>query len=144
MSSILFIITVSYLQMAAKSCMVQRRAAGPFWHIHIAEQRDEGLGAAHGLVGRGNVQRSLPVLVSGIHICRVFQQHLDGLLRGKRSNGDKWVKVWSGWRECARMFLLPGRRARTSLQDATARCSGVSHLLSLALTLAPVNQSSNT
>lgn len=82
MSSIVFIKTLSHLQMAAEGCMVQCRAARPFRHIHIAEQRDEGLGAAHGLVGRGDVQWSLPVLVSGIHVCRVFQQHLYGLLRG--------------------------------------------------------------
>lgn len=79
--------------MAAEGCVVQRRAARPLRHIHIAEQWDEGLGAAHGLVGRCDVQWSLPVLVPGIHVCRVFQQHLDGLLRGKRCNADKWVKV---------------------------------------------------
>lgn len=71
--------------MATEGCMVQRRAARPFRHIHIAEQWDEGLSAAHGLVGRGNVERSLPVLVPGIHVCRVFQQHLDSLLWGKRT-----------------------------------------------------------
>lgn len=32
------------------------------------------------------------------------------------------------------------QRALTSLQEATARCRGVSHLLSLAFTLAPTNE----
>lgn len=93
-SSILFIKThLSYLQMAAEGCVVQRRAARPFRHIHVAEQRDEGLGAAHGLVGRGYVQRSLPVLVPGIHVCRVFQQHLDGVLRGESATPTSGSQV---------------------------------------------------
>lgn len=142
-SSILFIKThLSYLQMAAEGCVVQRRAARPFRHIHVAEQRDEGLGAAHGLVGRGDVQRSLPVLVPGIHVCRVFQQHLDGVLRGESATPTSGSQVDLATRVAQK--CCPGRHAHTSLQDATARCSGVSHLLSLALTLAPANQRANT
>lgn len=82
---------ISYLQMAAKGCMVQRGPARSVWHIHIAKQWDEGFGTANGLVRCGNVKRSLPVLVSGIYICRVFQQHLDSLLQNNDTN--KWVKV---------------------------------------------------
>lgn len=83
--------------MAAEGCMVQCRAARSFRHIHIAEQRDKSLGAAHGLVSGGDVQRSLPVLIPGIHVCRVFQQHLNRLLQGGKKNVDnKWVEVGPG------------------------------------------------
>lgn len=67
--------------MAAEGCMVQRSPARSVRHIHIAEQRDEGLSTAYSLVCCGDVKRRLPVLVSGIYVCRVFQQHLDSLLQ---------------------------------------------------------------
>lgn len=88
-----------YLKVAAEGCMVQRGPAGSVRHVHIAEQRDEGFGTAHSLVRCGDVERRLPVLVSGIYIRRVFQQHLDGLLQ-KYSNAPlhyeprNCVNVW--------------------------------------------------
>lgn len=36
------------------------------------------------------------------------------------------------------------KKKHTSLQDATALCKGVNHLLSLALTLAPVTKNMKT
>lgn len=69
-----------YLKMATEGRVVQRSPARSVRHIHIAEQRDEGFGAAYGLVCCGDVQRRLPVLVSGIYVGGVFQQHLDSLL----------------------------------------------------------------
>ena len=67
--------------MAAEGCMVQRSPACSVRHIHIAEQRYEGFGAAYSLIGRGDVKRRLPVLVSGVYVGRVFQQNLDSLLQ---------------------------------------------------------------
>lgn len=67
--------------MAAEGCVVQSSPACSVRHVHIAELRDEGFGTAHSLVCCGDVKRRLPILVPGIYISRVFQQHLDGLLR---------------------------------------------------------------
>jgi len=67
--------------MTAEGCMMQRGPACPVGHIHIAEQWDEGLGAADCFIRCGDVKRRLPVLVSGVHVCRVFQQYLDSLLQ---------------------------------------------------------------
>lgn len=66
--------------MATEGCMVQRSAARSVRHIHIAEQRDKGFGAAYSLVRCGDVKRRLPVLVSGIYVGGVFEQHLDSFL----------------------------------------------------------------
>ena len=70
-----------YLQMPAEGCMVQRTPAGSIGHIHIAEQWDEGFGAADSFVCCGDVKRRLPILVSGVYVCRVFQQDLNSLLQ---------------------------------------------------------------
>ena len=64
---------IANLQVSAEGCMVQRRAPGPVRHVHIAEERDQGLGTADRLIGRSDVERRLPVLVPGVHISRVFQ-----------------------------------------------------------------------
>lgn len=69
------------LNVSAEGRVVQRRAARPVRHIDVTEQRHEGLSAAHGLVGGGDVERRLPVLVPRVHVGRVLQQHLHRLLR---------------------------------------------------------------
>lgn len=76
--------------MAAEGCVVQRSPARSVRHVHIAEQRDEGFGTAHSLVRCGDVKWSLPVLVPGVNICRVFQQYLDGLLPKHSNAGLKY------------------------------------------------------
>ena len=43
------------LHMTTEGSVMQGGAASPVRHIDVAEQRHQGLGAAHGLVGGGNV-----------------------------------------------------------------------------------------
>lgn len=81
-----------YLKMAAEGCVVQSSPASSVWHVHIAELRDEGFGTAHSLVRCCDVKRRLPVLVPGIYVSRVFQQHLDGLLQ---KNFKRILRLWT-------------------------------------------------
>lgn len=67
--------------MTAEGCMVQGSPACSIWNIHIAEEWDQGFSAADSLIGCSDVKRRLPVLVSGVHVRRVFQQNLDSLLQ---------------------------------------------------------------
>lgn len=91
----------SDLDVSAEGCVVQRCAAGPVRHIDVAEQWHEGLGTAHGLVGGGDVERRLPVLVPCVHVRRVLQQHLHRLLRmgGGKGGGEKGMDRGRGIRE---------------------------------------------
>lgn len=63
------------LNVSTEGSMVQSSASCPVGHVHVAEQRDQSLGAAHRFVASGDVERRLPVLVSRINICTVLQQH---------------------------------------------------------------------
>ena len=127
--------------MTAEGCMVQRSPARSIRHIHIAEQWDECFSAADSFICCGDVKRRLPVLVSGVYVCRVFQQHLDSLLQEVITRRFNLHTVWicKTMRNSARN-TESGDNSHTSLQEATARCRGVSHLLSLAFTLAPKSQ----
>lgn len=121
---------------------MQRSPACSIRHIHIAEQWYEGFSAADSLIGCGNVKRRLPVLVSGIYVCRVFEQNLDSLLQQDHLLHITYAGITCGFvKECAAVCVIQTEECSpTSLQEATARCRGVSHLLSLAFTLAPTNK----
>lgn len=68
------------LYVSAEGGVVQSRASRAVRHVDVAEQRDQSLGAAHRLVAGRDVQRRLPVLVPGIDIRAVLQQHRHGIL----------------------------------------------------------------
>ena len=70
------------LQVSAEGRVVQRGAARPVRHVDVAQQRHQRLGAAHRLVAGGDVQRRLPVLVAGVDVGAVLQQHGHCLLGG--------------------------------------------------------------
>lgn len=62
--------------------MVQRCASRAVRDIDSAQQGDDGLHTLGGPVGSGNVQRRLPILVTGIDVCRVLQEEVKCLLAG--------------------------------------------------------------
>lgn len=57
-----------YLSVAIEGSMMQRSASAAVRHIDAAQERDDHLGTAQSIVGCCDVQRRLPVLVSGIHV----------------------------------------------------------------------------
>ena len=61
--------------------MVQRGASAAVRHVDAAQQGDDDLGTSQGVVGGGDVQRRLPVLVPRVHVGRVSVQNSHGLLR---------------------------------------------------------------
>lgn len=128
--------------MAAEGSMVQRSAACAVRHIHIAQQRHQRLSTAHCFVSRGYVQRCLPVLIPCVHVSRVLQQHLHCLLHSGHRQGNTHKLVLSAEGVVALCVESAGNISEgiTSLHEATARCRGVNHLLSLAFTLAPVER----
>lgn len=70
-----------YLGVAIEGSVVQRSAPTAVRHVDAAQERDDHLGTAQSVVGRGDVQRRLPVLVSRVHVGRVVNQNSDRLLR---------------------------------------------------------------
>ncbi len=79
----------THLYMSTKGSVVQGSASRPVRHVDVAKQRDQSLSTAHCLVASCNVERRLPVLVPGINICTVLQQHRHCILDGER----EWVSV---------------------------------------------------
>lgn len=73
--------------MPTESSMVQGSASCPVRHVDVAEQWDQCLSTAHCLVTSCYVERRLPVLVPGVNICTVLQQHCHCLL-------DNETAVW--------------------------------------------------
>ncbi|TNN62325.1 hypothetical protein EYF80_027442 [Liparis tanakae] len=71
------------LYVSTEGRVVQGSASRPVGHIDVAQQRDQSLGAAHRLVARCDMERRLPVLVPGVHICTVLQQHCHCILCGR-------------------------------------------------------------
>lgn len=74
---------LQYLCVAVEGGVVQGGASAAVRHVHAAQQRDEDLGAPQGVVGSGDVQRRLPVLVTCVHVCRVTDQNSHSVLRKK-------------------------------------------------------------
>ena len=99
---------------------MQRCAPGPVGNIHIAEQGDQRLGTADRLVGRGDVQRRLPVLVTGVDVRRVFQQHLDGLLLAQTGCG--WDNVSSDEERIVMVLHVPHCRTPRPGAEESATC----------------------
>lgn len=60
--------TNPYLSVAVEGSVMQRGATAAVRHVDAAQQRDDHLGTAQGIVGCCHVQRRLPVLVSGVHV----------------------------------------------------------------------------
>lgn len=60
------------LQVATEGSVVQGGTSGPIGYINVAEQWNQGLSAPDRLVSGGHMQRGLPVLISSVHISRVF------------------------------------------------------------------------
>ena len=79
-----------YLRVPVEGGVVQGGAPAAVRHVDAAQQRDDDLGAAQGVVGGRHVQRRLPVLVPGVHVGRVTDQHADRLL-------------WTGGEVCERV-----------------------------------------
>lgn len=71
------------LYMTTEGSVVQGSASRPVGHVDIAEQRDQSFGTAYRLVASSNMERRLPVLVPGVNICAVLQQHCHCILGGK-------------------------------------------------------------
>lgn len=63
---------------------MQGGASAAVRHVDATQQRDDDLGASQRVIGGGDVQRRLPVLVSGVHVSRVANQNSHSLL-GKKS-----------------------------------------------------------
>lgn len=70
----------THLYVSAEGGVVQGGATRPVRHVDVAEQRDQSLGATHRLVARCHVERRLPVLVPGVDIRTVLQQHRHSVL----------------------------------------------------------------
>lgn len=69
--------------MAVEGGVVQRGPPAAVRHVHAAQQRDDDLGAPQGVVGGGDVQRRLPVLVPRVDVCGVSDQNPHSVLEGK-------------------------------------------------------------
>lgn len=72
------------LYVSTEGSVVQGSASRPVRHVDVAKQWDQSLSTAYCLVASCNVERSLPVLVPGIDICTVLQQHRHCILDGER------------------------------------------------------------
>lgn len=70
--------------MAVEGSVVQSSSSAAVRHIHAAQQGDDDLGTSQGVIGCSDVQRRLPVLVPGVHICRVADQNLHSVLKKRR------------------------------------------------------------
>lgn len=57
-----------YLSVAIEGSVMQRSAPAAVRHIDAAQERDDHRGTAQSVVGCGDVQRRLPVLVSCVHV----------------------------------------------------------------------------
>lgn len=57
-----------YLSVAIEGSVMQRGAPAAVRHVDAAQERDDHLGTAQSVVGCGDVQRRLPVLVSCVHV----------------------------------------------------------------------------
>lgn len=69
--------------MSTKGSVVQGSASCPVRHIDIAEQWDQRLSTAYCLVTSSYMERRLPVLVPGVNIRTVLQQHRHCILDGE-------------------------------------------------------------
>lgn len=77
------------LDMSTEGSVVQSSASRAVRHVDVTEQRDQSLGTAYRLVASCDVERRLPVLVPGINICTVLQQHCHCIL----DEECEWVRV---------------------------------------------------
>lgn len=57
-----------HLSVAVKGSMMQCSASAAVRHVDAAQEGNDHLGAAQSVVGCCDVQRRLPVLVSGVHV----------------------------------------------------------------------------
>lgn len=62
--------------MAVQRTVVQGGVARAVRNVHVGKVRQEQLRTLHSVIGGGNVQRGLPVLVASSGICFVLQQDL--------------------------------------------------------------------
>lgn len=76
----------AHLDVAVEGGVVQRRAPAAVRHIDTAQQGDQDLRTFHCLVGSCHMQRRLPVLVPGVDIGRVLDEHLHGFLQWQHSH----------------------------------------------------------
>lgn len=53
---------------------MQGSASTAVWHVDAAEQGDDDLGTSQRIIGRGNMQRGLPVLVPCVDVSGVVDQ----------------------------------------------------------------------
>ena len=99
--------------------VVQRRAARAVRNVDSAQQRDDGLHALGGPVGRSDVQRCLPVLIAGIDICRVLQEEVKCFLVG--AEGRRALTQPTG----ARGSPQPGGGSCSSIQLSLSAHTGL-------------------
>lgn len=74
---------ILYLGVSVEGGVVQGSSPATVRHVHAAQQWDDELGATQGLIGSCHVKRSLPVLVTCIHVSRVTDEHPHRLLNTK-------------------------------------------------------------
>lgn len=79
----------THLYMSTEGSVVQSSASRPVRHVDVAKQRDQSLSTAYCLVASCNMERRLPVLVTGVNICTVLQQHCHCILDGE----GEWFRV---------------------------------------------------
>ncbi len=82
----IFGFNLQYLCVPIKGSVVQGGASPAIWNIDAAQERDDDLSTAQGLVGGSDMQRSLPVLIPCVNIGRMTDQHANGLLENKTTN----------------------------------------------------------
>lgn len=81
--------------MSTEGRVVQSGASRAVGHVDVTEQRDQSLGAAHRLVARCDVERRLPVLVPGINVRAVLQQHCHCILCADGMVGGVYITYQS-------------------------------------------------
>lgn len=102
---------VQYLGVAVQGSMMQGSASTAVWHVDAAEQGDDDLGTSQRIVGRGDMQRGLPVLVPCVDVSGVVDQDSHYFL--KRSVKDRVISlvfVYS-WTACDQLINITWARA---------------------------------
>ncbi len=71
---------------------MQTRPPGAVRHVHVGQHRHKVLGAANGVIGGGDMQRRLPVLVPCVDIRLVTQKNLHRVLKQSTGPLMPWAK----------------------------------------------------
>lgn len=70
--------------MAIEGSVMQSGATATVGNVDAAEQGYDDLGALYRIIGCGDMQRGLPVLVTCVDVSRVVEQHSNDFLQDNR------------------------------------------------------------